>query len=271
MALIALSGGAPRIRPSDQDGNIMTTQDQIRARQEQRAMSFNLGPKTAGAFQRFAIDDRGDQQALADAVYADQQTHWADPANTRGPNSPSAFSGATQHVPNEPFTPLATPQAARAQPSAFAGAGAQRQQAQRLAYLEARNADAAVPNARNNFNGAEHAQEGAVVRGLDKLLYRRTGGRFVRVAPRSADDFTPTVMGDHSQDGQPLSSVDFSNPNAPSGSSWSRAALNASNRVGQPAQQFDDPADATDPAMAMRPTPAARKPVRRLPSGYAYA
>lgn len=183
----------------------MAAQDQIFARQ--RARNFPLTP------------DQSDNQQIADANYADAQKRWADPTNQRGPNSAASFSGAPSFEPNAPFTQTAAPQsAAPSGPAPSAWNTPQNSQAlrdsgtipgtpgyveptdmrpfavqQRAGYIAAQPPQQQPPATRNNFTGAENAPEGSVVRGLDRMLYRRTGGNFVRVPPRSADEFDPTA------------------------------------------------------------------------------
>lgn len=132
--------------------------------------------------------DQRDNQQIADLNFADQQAQRAKDARIV---TGTAFDVA----PNAPFTRAAAPQsAAERGPDASTWSTPQNAEAaRRAAYVEAQAPQQAPPATRNNFHGAENAPDGAVVRGLDRMLYRRTGGNFVRVPPRSADDFDPTL------------------------------------------------------------------------------
>ncbi len=139
----------------------MSPADAIRARQLKRAEAFNVGSRSPSAFQQFAVDDTTDARALADSEASAQMQRLT--------------------APWSPARPEPAPLPKGNQMGDFTG----------TAYLQASAPIAQGATRRNNFNGAEKAPDGAVVRGLDKLLYRRTGGNFVRVAPRSAEDFAP--------------------------------------------------------------------------------
>lgn len=158
-------------------------QDQLRAQRLKRTEAFNLGPRTPAAFQEFALADAEAQRSINDADYADQQAAWADPTHQRGPNSASAFSGPPQKITPAPRSEMGPVN---------------------VGYVAATSPQSGTPAHRNNFNGAENAPEGSVVRGLDKLLYRRSGGQFTRIAPRN--DMEPPASdaaADYSQNGQP--------------------------------------------------------------------
>lgn len=172
----------------------MASTDAIYARM--RARQFPLTP------------NQSDNQQIADLNYGDAQAQ-------RIPGARLVTGQTFDPQPNELFTPMPAPQSASERgPSASAWNTPQNEQAQRDAgmfpgqagyaqptdtrpfavqqragYFPATAPLAQPPATRNNFNGAENAPEGSVVRGLDKLLYRRTGGKFLRVPPRTADDF----------------------------------------------------------------------------------
>jgi len=172
---------------------MLTPQQQIYERQRKRNQAFGMdaaalkGQPPSEAFlgrqRQFGIDEAEDSRAINDLNNADRQKNWADSVNTVGPDSVTANFGPSRTQPNAPVT----------QPQEAQGGGLSRaatmgwQNPLNPSYVEAQPMPSRAPTTRNNFSGAENAPEGSVVRGIDKLLYRRTGGEFVRVPVNNAN------------------------------------------------------------------------------------
>lgn len=178
---------------------MVTPQQQIFERQRQRSNRFALDlanlnglPPGADFFakqRQFGLDNSEDTRAVADLNYQDDLKRWAPP--TQSAQSPPLSPSATQT--NETVQrPADTGQ----HPGDWVNPALQTKNYSNN-YVEATLPVVQRPH-RNNFNGAENAPDGSVVRGIDKLLYRRSGGQFVRVPPRGVDDFEPPTTIDQS-------------------------------------------------------------------------
>ncbi len=166
----------------------MTTQDLIREQQRKRTAAFNAYTNGRGGaaqtpdfnrrFQQFSLDDSEDTRSVAESDYADQRAKWSNPNNTP--------------TPNEPFTPQAPP--------VYGMPSTQKPFYDlRNPYVEASRPSSNTVALRNNFNGAESAPHGSIIKGVDNLLYRKSPAGYARIQPPSLDDFEPGVAGSESQ------------------------------------------------------------------------